>query len=278
MKADPAGYQNVGGAWIHQEARLAEDVAVEPGALIGKDVAIGAGTWIGAGAVIYGPTTIGEGNQIHATAVLGGPPQDVSYRGEPTRLEIGSRNVIREGVTIHRASTKAEGVTRVGDENFLMGNTHVGHDAIVEDHVITANGVLIGGHSHVESNVNFSGGVGLAQFVTIGRHAFVGALSGTRVDLEPFLCHDATAARGGQARPQCVNEVGLKRAGFAPEVIRSLRAAYKVLYLRDDGTKDPEIARQELARRSALCPEVEELLRFVERKRASRFGRQLHGS
>ncbi len=276
MKADPADYRCVHGAWIHRDARVAEDVVLEPGAFIGRDVEIGAACWVGAAAVIYGPTKIGEGNRIHGTAVLGGAPQDLTYRGEPTRLEIGDRNVFREGVTIHRASTKGEGVTRIGNDNFLMGYTHIGHDTIVEDRVITANGVLIAGHSHIQSYVNFSGGFGTAQFVTVGRYAFMGALSGTRTDLEPFLCHDATPGKGAQARPQCVNEVGLKRAGFSPEVIRHLRSAYKVLFLRE-GRKDLAEARQELGRRGALCPEVEELLAFMERKQASRFGRHLNG-
>ena len=276
VKADPADYRCVHGAWIHGEARLAEDVVVEPGALIGKDVEIGAGCWIGAGAIIYGPTKIGEGNEICGTAVLGGAPQDLDYNGEPTRLEIGDRNVIREGASIHRGSTKEEGVTRVGNENLLMGHTHVAHDVFIEDHVITAQGVMIGGHNHIHSHVNLSGGVGTAQFVTIGRHAFISALSGTRKDLEPFLCHDTIPGHGSQVQPKCINEVGLKRAGFAPEVIKNLRSAYKVLFLRD-GQRDIGLAREELARRSALCPEVEELLAFIERRQASRYGRHLNG-
>ncbi len=276
VKADPADFRCVQGAWIHRDARLAEDVVVEPGALIGKDVEIGAGSWIGAGAVIYGPTKIGEGNEIHGSAVLGGAPQDLQYKGEPTRLEIGDRNVIREGATIHRASTKGDGVTRVGNENFLMVHTHIGHDVVLEDRVVTANGVSIGGHSHVHSHVNLSSGVGIMQFVTIGRHAFAAGMAGTRKDLEPFLCHDVASGTELQVQPKCVNEVGLKRAGFAPEVIKNLRSAYKVLFLRD-GRKDIDLARQELARRSALCPEVEELLDFTERTQTSRFGRHLNG-
>ena len=277
MKADPADYQCVGGAWVHKEARLHEDVVLEPGSFIGKDVHIGSGTWIGAGAVIYGPTKIGENNQIYGTAVLGGAPQDLGYEGEPTRLEIGDRNVIREGVTIHRASVKEKWVTKVGNDNYLMGATHVGHDVIFEDHVITSNRVLIAGHTHVHSHVNFSGNTATAQFVTVGRYAFIGAYSGTRRDLEPFLCHDAKPREGPQAWPQCVNEVGLKRAGFPPEVIKNLRSAYKVLFLREEGRKDLQLARQELARRNALCPEVEELLSFIEQTQASRFGRRLNG-
>ena len=271
-----SGYRLVDGAWIHETARLAEGVIVEPGALIGRDVEIGEETWIGAGAVVYGPTRVGRQNQIHPTAVLGGAPQEIGFSGEPTRLEIGDRNVFREAFTAHRGSTKGEGVTRIGNDNFLMGGSHVGHDVIVEDHVIAANGVLIAGHSHVQSYVNLSGGVALSQWVTVGRHAFMGGLCGARTDQEPFLCHDVKSGNGPEASPVCVNEVGLKRAGKSPDVIKRLRTAYKVLFLREQH-KNLEAARRQLDERDALCPEVEELLTFLGRKRGGRYGRQLQG-
>ncbi len=264
-------YRSVDGAWIHERARIAEDVVVEPGALIGADVEIGPECWIGCGAVIYGPTRIGAKNQIYPSVVLGGAPQDIGYAGEPTRLEIGERNVFREGVTAHRASTKDDGVTRIGSDNFLMAYTHVGHDAIVEDHIITANGCLIAGHCHVQSHANFSGGTAVMQYVTVGRYAFLGAMSGSRTDLEPFLCHDMQ--KSVASAPQSVNVVGLRRAGFAAEVIQNLRTAYKVLYVKD-GKARLEEARAEIERRGAMCAEVDELLRFVAAKRESRLGRQ----
>ena len=273
IAASRGDYRLVRGAWVHTSARLAEDIELEPGALVGANVEIGRRCRIGAGAVIYGPTRIGEDNHIHASAVLGGAPQDVGYIDEPTRLEIGNRNVFREGVTVHRASTKERGVTIVGSDNYFMSYSHVGHDSVVEDHVILANGVLIAGHSRIHSRVNMGGGSAIAQFVTIGRLAFVGAMGGARKDLEPFLSHDI-GRRGPEVEPTCVNEVGLKRAGFSQEVINNLRTAFKVLYLRKEPLLDMDQGREEIAARGALCDEVVELFDFVARKRASKMGRQ----
>ena len=159
----------------------------------------------------------------------------------------------------------------MGSDNFFMAESHVGHDVLLGDHVILANGALLGGHVHVASNTTMMGGTAAMQFVTIGRYSFMGALSGARKDVEPFLCHDI--CNGPEARPTCVNEVGLKRAGFAADTIKSLRTAYKVLFLKD-GAKDVGAARLELEKRAALSPEVEELIAFVEAKRAGKFGRQ----
>ncbi len=269
-----SGYRLVDGVWVHEEARVADDVEVEPGVVIGSGVDIDSGTWIGAGAVIHGPTRIGKNNRIFPTAVIGGPPQDVGYGGEPTRLEIGDGNVFREGVTVHRASQKGDGVTRVGNHNFFMANTHVGHDCVIEDHVITANDVLFAGHCHVQSHANFAGGAALSQFVTVGRHAFMIGLLGARRDLEPFVIHGVEFGTGPESSPQCINDVGLKRAGFSVDAIRKLRGAYKALFPKE-GKRDPAEVRAELAERDTLSSEVEEFLQFVERKLASRYGRQL---
>lgn len=259
-------------------ARLPEDprdIVLEPGAIIGADVELGPGCWVGSHAVIYGPTRLGAKNQVHAHAVLGGAPQDLSYSGQPTRLEIGDRNVFREHVTISRASTKANGVTRIGNDNFLMASSHIGHDCIIEDRVILANSVLLAGHCHVQSNANIAGAVACAQFTTVGRFAFICGTSGVRKDCEPFISHDLRGHHAPEPVPACINEVGLKRAGTAPEVLQCLRSAYKVLFIRDEGRIDLAAARKEIERRNAICPETEELLLFIERKRKSRFGRAL---
>ena len=276
LTADPSGYRQVQGAWVHTRARLPADpadITIEPGAVIGADVEIGPGCWIGAGAIIYGPTRLGARNSVHATAVLGGAPQDLSYAGQPTRLEIGDGNTFREGVTISRASTKATGVTLIGSNNFFMAGSHVGHDCLVEDRVVFANAVLLAGHCHVQSNVNLAGGCLVAQFCTIGRYAFVCGNSGIRQDAEPFISHDLRVRFRGEAEPACINEVGLKRAGVASETILKLRTAYKVLFLGKELKSDLAAARVELERRGAICPETEELLAFLGRKRASRYGR-----
>jgi UDP-N-acetylglucosamine acyltransferase len=273
----PSAYRLIQGAWVHSSVVLPEDPAdihLEPGALIGPGVELGRGTWVGAGAVVYGPTRFGEKNQVFPHAVIGGAPQDLGYAGQPTRLEIGHRNVFREGVTVSRASIKAEGVTRIGSDGFFMANSHVGHDCVLADRVILANGVLLAGHCTVDSNVNIAGGCAIVQFVSIGRCAFICGTSGVRKDVEPFLSHDLRANTHGEPLPACVNEVGLRRAGLGREVIRNLREAYKVIFLRKEPFRDFEAqAREEIGRRQALCPEVEELLAFIARKRGSRFGR-----
>jgi len=278
VELGPSEYRTVQGAWIHVSAKLPEDpgaVVIEPGALIGPDVELGHGTWVGSGAVIYGPTRLGEKNQVWPNAVLGGAPQDLGYANQPTRLEIGNRNVFREGVTVHRASTKKDGVTRIGDDNYFMANSHVGHDCVVENRVILANGVLLGGHCVVQSSANIAGLVAVHQFVTVGRNAFICGTCGVRKDMEPFIAHDKKGS--GEAFPTCINEVGLRRAGFSRETIGRLRTAYKIIFLRATpiGSSMDKVWAEAEAR-GALCPEVEELLAFVGRKRASRFGRALN--
>lgn len=280
VESSPSDYRLIQGAWVHVRARLPADpraVTFEPGAVIGADVELGPGTWVGAGAVIYGPTRMGANNKIHSQAILGGAPQDLSYAGEPTRLEIGDNNVFREGVTVSRASTKATGVTRIGSNCFFMAFCHVGHDCVVENRVILANGVLLAGHCLIQSNVNLAGGCAVAQYCTVGRFAFVCGTAGIRKDLEPFLSHDIRTGPQHEPLPACVNEVGLKRGGILPESIQKLRTAYKVLFLKDALHGAPEAARVEIERRGALCAETEELLGFIERKRKSRFARALGG-
>jgi UDP-N-acetylglucosamine acyltransferase len=236
---------------------------------------VGRGGRIGAGAVLYGPTTLGEENQVFACAVLGGPPQDVGYAGEPTRLEIGDRNVFREGVTISRGAPKSHGLTRIGSENYFMANAHVGHDSVVEDRCVLANNVMIAGHCHVATGANLAGGVALVQFVSVGRLAFIGGLAGTRQDCEPFIIHDRVSGHA-LSQPRGINRVGLRRAGLADEAIRHLQTAYKLLFMRG-GREDPDRAAEELRGQGALTSEVEELLDFIRRKRDGRLGRQLDG-
>ena len=260
----------MGGAWIHPEARIAGGVAIEPGAVIGADVEVGAGSWIGAGAVIYGPTVLGRENQVYPTAVLGGPPQDVGYKGEPTRLVIGDRNVFREAFTASRASTKGDGVTRIGSDCYFMAGSHVGHDCVIGNRVILANDVLIAGHCTIGDNVNMGGGVAIVQFSTVGRFAFIGGLSGTTMDCEPFILHDDMPCR-----PKGINIVGLRRGQFDYKAINNLKEAYRVLFTESQkGGEDLEAARAEIERRGAICEEVLELLEFMKRSREGRFGRQ----
>jgi UDP-N-acetylglucosamine acyltransferase len=270
---DP-GYVSRGGAWIHPGARIADGVVVEPGALIGDQVTIGPECWIGAGAVIYGPTQIGSGNQIFPHAVIGAAPQDIGYAGEPTRLEIGDGNVLREGVTIHRGTVKGGGVTRIGNGVYVMADGHIGHDCRIDDRVILTNNVLIAGHCHIQTGVYMAGRVSIVQFTTVGRYAFVTGLSGTTMDVEPFLTHT-----GVPARPRSVNVVGLRRAGFSKKSIRSLMEAFKLLFTSSSkGGEDLAAVRDELERRGASSDEASELLEFMKRSRAGKFGRMLQGA
>jgi UDP-N-acetylglucosamine acyltransferase len=273
MKPAAGVYRQVQGGWIHEGAKVAGGVSIEPGAVIGAEVEVGRGSWIGAGAVIYGPTVLGEENQVHPTAVLGGAPQEVGYRDEPTRLLIGDRNIFREGVTVSRGSVKGGGVTRIGSNSYLMSGSHIGHDCQVGDHVVLANDVLIAGHCRVGDHVNMAGGVAIVQFSTVGRYAFVGGLSGTTMDCEPFIVHD-----GMPARPRGLNLVGLRRGLFSHDVLNRLKEAYRVLFTDSmKGGEDLEAARHELERRGAICQEVLELLEFMERSRQGKFGRQGQG-
>ncbi len=270
MYVPKSGYRQVGGAWIHPEARIADGVTIEPGAVIGADVEIGRECWIGSGALLYGPTVLGEENEVHPTAVLGGPPQDVGYKGEPTRLLIGHRNVFREGVTVNRASAKASRVTLVGSGGYFMSGSHIAHDCEVGDNVILANDVLIAGHCRIGSNVNLAGGVAIVQHTTVGRFAFIGGLAGTSMDCEPFILHD-----GMPAQPHGINIVGLRRGRFAHKTICNLKEAYRVLFSAGRcGLQDLDDARGEIERRGALCAEVDELLEFMRKSRLGRFGRQ----
>lgn len=270
------GYSLRQGAWIHDNARIESGVVLEPGAVVGPGVHIGRDCWLGANAVIYRDTTLGRENRVYPGAVLGGDPQDLEYKGQPTRLEIGDRNVFREHVTISRGAPKGHGFTRIGNDNFFMASSHVGHDCVVADRCIFTNGVLIAGHCHIESNVNFAGGTAIVQFTTVGRFVYLGGLAGARHDLEPFLIHDCKA---GDPPNRCstvgVNEVGLRRGGVSGEAIRNLKTAFKVLFVR--GVTNPDEALAEVDRRGAVCGEVEELIDFVRRKRTGRFGRQLQG-
>jgi UDP-N-acetylglucosamine acyltransferase len=182
-------------ACVDPRADIADDVEVGPYSVIGPDVKIGAGTRLIAHACIQGMTTLGEGNVIHPFAVIGGEPQDVSFRGSLTRVEIGDHNVFREGVTVHRGSEKEQGVTRIGSNNLLMVNVHVAHDCVIDDRVIIANNTILGGHGHVESFVTVSGGVGIHPFVSIGSYSYVGALSRIYHDVPRFMIIDGNPSK-----------------------------------------------------------------------------------
>jgi len=254
-------------ACVDPRAEIAEDVEIGPYCVIGPDVRIGRGTRLVSHVTVLGHVTIGEFNQLSPFCVIGGEPQDLSYRGAPTRVEIGDYNVIRESVTVNRATEKEDGVTRVGNYNYLMACTHLAHDVKMGDHVVMANGTIIGGHTHIESHASLSGNVAVHHFATIGRYSFVGGASRIYHDVPPYMLVD-----GNPSRVRCINQVGLKRNRFAPEEIASLSEAHRLLYRAKMGLQH---AREILTSNAGgqLTQPVEILLKFIEAQHAGKHGR-----
>ncbi len=211
-------------AVVSPRAEVAAGVRVGPYAVIEEDVVVGAGCEVGAHAVVKRFTSLGARNRIYEHAVLGGEPQDVKFRNEPSRLVIGDDNLIREYVTIHRASGEGE-ATRVGSRNFLMIGVHVAHNCAIGDDNIFANEVALAGHITVEDHAFLSNNVGCHQFIRIGRYAMVGGKSKIVQDVLPFFTTD-----GNPPRVRGLNSVGLRRAGFQAEERKALKEAYRILF------------------------------------------------
>lgn len=243
-------------AIVEEGAKLADDVVVEAYAVIGPRVEIGPRCRVGPHAVITGSTRIGADNRIFQFASIGDAPQDKKYAGEDTRLVIGDGNTIREYVTINRGTGQGGGVTRLGDDNWLMAYVHIAHDCQVGSHTIFANGATLAGHVFVGDHVVFAGYSGAHQFCRIGDHAFLGMYGGVSLDVPAYVM-----VSGQPPRPRGVNAEGLKRRGFSPEQIRNIRDAYKILYLR--GLSRDEALR-ELEARVAEQPELEAMITSAE--------------
>lgn len=216
-------------AVVHAKAQLGQDVVIGPYSVIGPGVSIGDRTRIGPHVVVDGVTRLGSDNAIVGQANLGGPPQDLSYKDEPTELEIGDRNTIREFVTINRGTVKGGGITRIGNDCLLMACSHVAHDCDVRDRVIMANCVLLAGHCFVDQGANISGAAAAHHFVTIGAFAYIGGMTRVNQDVPPFMLLE-----GHPARVRGVNEIGLSRAGFVGADIERLWSAYRLLYRSGD--------------------------------------------
>lgn len=252
-------------AIVHPRAELAAGVRIGPHCVVSGEALIGSGTVLENHVTIMGRVTIGSRNRIFPNCVIGGEPQDVSYRGSPTSVEIGDDNTIREGVTINRASEKEEGVTTLGSGNFLMAACHVAHDCRIADGVTIANGTLLGGHVRIDSRASLSGAVAVHHWATIGGWSFVAGLSRVLHDVPPFML-----CEGAPARPRCVNTVALKRAGFEREAIASIAEAHRLLYRAKVGL---EPAREILRTQGMLTPAVESLLEFLVHQQEGRHGR-----
>ena len=243
-------------AVVSPRAELAPDVRVGPYAVVEEQAQIGEGCEIGAHAVVKRFTTLGARNRVYEHATLGGEPQDAKFRGEPSRLVVGDDNLIREYVTIHRASGEGE-ATRIGDRNFLMVGVHVAHNCEVGADNTLANGAALAGHVLVEDHVFFSSNVGAHQFVRFGRYAMVGGKSKIVQDVLPFFTTDGNppAVRG-------LNTIGLRRGGFSPASRAALKRAYQVLFR----------ARLPLARALEALEEIDDesvahLARFIRGSR-----------
>lgn len=244
-------------AIIASDAKLADDVEIGPYSIIGSQVEVGPGCRIGPHAVVNGPTVLGRDNRVFQFASIGEAPQDLSYKGEPTRLEIGDRNTFRECVTVHRGTTKDQGVTRIGSDNLFLAYSHIGHDCSVGNHCVFSNSVGLAGHVEVGDWVNFSAYSGVHQFCKVGSYAFLANNTAATYDIPPYV-----TAEGRPAVPRIVNEIGLKRRGFSPEQIRSIRNAFRVLYR--SGLKLTE-ATDKLKELAQTQPELQIFVDFIER-------------
>jgi UDP-N-acetylglucosamine acyltransferase len=212
-------------AIVSPEAQLAPDVRVGPFSVIGPQVRIGPRTVVGPHAVINGPTTLGADNRIFQFASIGDEPQDKKYTGEPTRLEIGDRNVFRESCTINRGTIHDKAVTRIGSDNLFMAYAHVAHDCVIGNHTVFANCASLGGHVEIGDWAILGGLTAVHQFARIGAHAFLGGGSILSRDVPPYVM-----VAGNPAVPHAVNVEGLKRRGFNEDQIRNIREAYRILY------------------------------------------------
>jgi UDP-N-acetylglucosamine acyltransferase len=240
-------------AVVHSGAQLGKNVSIGPFSVVGEKVVIGDDCEIASHVSIEGNTTIGSGVIVSQFASIGGPPQDLTYKGEDTRVEIGNKVRVREYVTIHRGTVKGGGITSIGDQSFLMAYCHVAHDCILGPGVIMANSAHLGGHIKIGERAILGGIVAVHQFVRIGEFALVGGVSGVSKDVPPY-----TLASGSRIYVYGLNEVGLRRNGFSRPTIRSLKRAFKIAFRSSLGV---ERASQKIRAEMSNVPEA---LTFAE--------------
>ncbi|CDL82183.1 acyl-ACP--UDP-N-acetylglucosamine O-acyltransferase [Xenorhabdus szentirmaii] len=241
---------------IEEGAVIGANVRIGPFCYIGSQVEIGEGTELKSHVVVNGITKIGRDNQIYQFASIGEVNQDLKYQGEPTRVEIGDRNRIRESVSIHRGTIQGGGLTKVGSDNLLMINAHIAHDCIVGSRCIIANNGTLGGHVILGDYVIIGGMTAVHQFCQIGSHAMIGGCSGVAQDVPPYVI-----AQGNHATPFGLNIEGLKRRGFDKESLHAIRYAYKALYRSG---KTLEEARQEISLQAENNSHVQVFSDFLE--------------
>ena len=240
-------------AIVSKSAEIAEDVQVGPYSVIGPNVKIGSGTWIGPHVVVEGYTTLGSKNRLFQFSPVGSAPQDFKYKGEPTLLNIGNSNIIREYVTIQPGTIQAEGKTVVGNGNLFMASSHVGHDSVVGNGNVFANNVALAGHVNIQNQVIIGGMVGIHQFCTIGDNAMLSGGSMVVKDVPPYCI-----AQGDRARLRGLNTIGLQRAGFSKDQIIDIRKVYRNLF-KSSGKMSERIASipQEITSKSHISTLIE---------------------
>jgi UDP-N-acetylglucosamine acyltransferase len=242
-------------AIVHPGARLGAGVAIGAFSIVGEYVEIGEGTQVGSHTIIDGHTRIGRDNRIGSFTALGGPPQDKSFAGEPTRLEIGDRNTIREYCTFNTGTRKDAGVTRVGDDNWIMSYVHLAHDCQIGNRTVLANNTQLAGHCHIGDWAILGGFSGVHQFVRIGAHVMLGGGTMLRQDVPPFV-----TVAGSPPKALGLNVEGLRRRSFTAEAIAALTEAYRTLYRRGLTLAQAQSA---LAQQATSSPEVAALAEFL---------------
>lgn len=248
-------------AIVHAGAKLGQNVEIGPYAIIGEHVELGDGTAVGSHTVITGHTRIGRNNRIYQHTVIGGEPQDKKYAGEPTRLEIGDHNVIREFCTLNTGTVQDVGVTRVGDHNWIMAYVHMAHDSELGSHTILANMVTLAGHVTIHDHAILGGGTMVHQFCRVGAHAFTAGGTIVLRDVPPFVM-----ASGNSAQPHGINVEGLKRRAFSAQAIEQIRRAYKTLYKSGLSLEE---AKQALHAQVEQCPELTIFVEFLDSSKRS---------
>jgi len=242
-------------AIVAPEAQLAPDVEIGPYSIVGPHVSIGSGTKVGPHCVIDGHTDIGKNNNFYRFCSIGGMPQDKKYGGEPTRLEIGDGNMVREYVTINTGTVQDVGVTRVKDDNWIMAYVHIAHDCQIASHTVIANNVQLAGHIHIDDYAIVGGSSAVHQFVRIGAHTMVGGTSSIRQDVPPYVI-----GAGDPFRPVGINTEGLKRRGYPPEVVAALKESFKIIYRRKLNTSEALAQIQDLQNQQ---PDAREALQLM---------------
>jgi UDP-N-acetylglucosamine acyltransferase len=246
-------------AILEPGAVLGPEVSVGPYAIVGAQVRIGARTQIGSHTVLEGLTEVGADCRIGSHVVIGAPPQDLKYQGEPTRVVIEDGVILREFASVHRASVGGSGITRVGRQAYLMAYVHIAHDCQIGEHVIMANQASLAGHVEIGRHALIGGMTGIHQFVRIGEFAFVGACSAVLQDIPPYV-----KAQGNRAKPFGLNVVGLRRQGFSPEALAAVKEAYRLVFESDRNTSQALAA---IEAGGAALPEVQPFIDFIKRSR-----------